>query len=106
MRVRWPSPCFLNQSNTSLSMRRWTEVLPAGITIRARFQKLPPSRTASGASFRVLLAPRESLRLIPLSEYFTVVLFRVMSVCSPRADDANSALGAQCIDDVQHRIAR
>src|ERR1035441_7174797 len=81
MRVRWPSPCSLNHSNTSLSTRRWTDVLPGGITIRARFQKPLPTGGASGALVRVLLAPRETLLLIALSEYLTVVFFCVMPVC-------------------------
>src|ERR1700691_6025366 len=72
MRVRWPSPCLLNHSNMSVSMRRCTEVLPLGITTRARFQKSSPTAGASGALTRVLLAPRAAFLLIALSEFLTV----------------------------------
>ena len=67
MRVRWPPPCLLNHSNTSLSMRRCTEVLPLGMTTRARFQKSSPTAGASGALTRVSLAPRAAFLLIALS---------------------------------------
>ncbi len=57
MRVRWPSACFLNHSNTSLSMRRWTEVLPLGMATRARFDAQrrvgTPRTTATAADKNV-----------------------------------------------------
>src|SRR5258708_4316909 len=81
MRVRCPSPCLLNHSNTSLSTRRCTDVFPGGMTTRARFQKSSPPGAASGESARVLLAPRESFLLTALSEYLTIVFFCVMPVC-------------------------
>src|SRR5208282_4008579 len=90
MRVRWPSPCLLNHSNTSLSTRRCTEVLALGITTRARFQKPSPTAGASGALTRVLLAPRAAFLLIALREYLTVVFFCVMTVCFPCADDTQT----------------
>jgi len=79
MRVRWPSPCLLNHSNTSLSRRKCTEALPLGMTTRARFQKSAPTAGASGALTRVLLAPRAAFLLIALSEYLTVVFFCFMT---------------------------
>src|ERR1700691_4482370 len=106
MRVRWPSPCSLNHLNTSLSTRRWTDVLPGGIKIRARFQKPPPTGGASGALARVLLAPRETFLLIVLSEYLTIVFFCVMPVGSPCANDADNVLVPPGVDNVQDRLTR
>src|SRR5580658_1870183 len=106
MRVRWPSPCSLNHSNTSLSTRRWTDVLPGGIRIRARFQKPLPRGGASGAVARVLLAPRETFLLIVLSEYLTVVFFCVTAVCPPCADNADNVLVPPRVDHAQHRVTR
>src|SRR5208282_3173447 len=106
MRVRWPSPCLLNHSKTSLSMRRCTEVLPLGITTRARFQKSSSTAGASGALARVLLAPRAAFLLIALSEYLTIVFFCVITVCFPRADDADDVFATPGVDDLQHRLTR
>src|SRR5229473_4670822 len=106
MRVRCPSPCLLNHSNTSLSTRRWTDVFPGGMTTRARFQKSSPTGAASGESARVLLAPRESFLLTALSEYLTVVFFCVTPVCPPCADDADYVFAAPGVDDAQHRLTR
>jgi len=106
MRVRWPAPCLLNHSNTSLSMRRCTEVLPLGMTTRARFQKSSPTAGASGALARVLLAPRAAFLLSALSEYLTVVFFCVITVCFPCADDADDVFATPGVDDLQHRLTR
>src|ERR1700676_4773193 len=106
MRVRWPSPCLLNHWNTSLSMRRCTEVLPLGMTTRARFQKSSPTGGASGALTRVFLAPRPAFLLIALSEYLTVVFFCVITVGLPCADDADDVFATPRVDDLQHRLTR
>ena len=53
------------------------EVLPLGITTRARFQKSSPTAGASGALARVLLAPHAAFLLIALREYLTAVFFCV-----------------------------
>jgi hypothetical protein len=60
------------------------EVLPLGITTRARFQKSSPMGGASGAFACDLLARRAVFLLIALSEYLTVVFFCVITVCLPR----------------------
>src|ERR1700683_66167 len=90
IRVRWPSPCFLNHSNTSLSTRKCTDVFPGGMTTRARFQKSAPKGDASGALARVLLAPREIFLLIALREYLAVVSFCVISISLSCADNAHN----------------
>src|ERR1700691_66508 len=99
MRVKCPLPWALNQSTISLSSRRCTEVLPRGITTRARFQKSSPRNSASGASARVASSPRARLALISLREYLTVVSFSLMSVRPLRGDDPKDILAAPCVND-------
>jgi hypothetical protein len=62
------------EHSLSLLVRRCTEVLPLGITTRARFQKSSPTGGASGALARVLLAPRAAFLLRELSEYLTIIV--------------------------------
>src|SRR5258707_11125505 len=102
MRVRCPSPCFLNHSKTSLSTRRCTDVLPGGTTTRARFQNLESSFGPSGASARVSSLPCAICCLISVSVYLTVVGFLVMLIGLPCAHDVNRSVVRSGVNNSAH----
>jgi len=102
MRVRWPLPRALNHSTTSLSRRRWTEVLPLGMTTRADFQKSAPRDSPRGALRRVLSAPRSRRASTSLREYLAIVDFFFIFARSLGADDADKVFGTPRVDDTVH----
>jgi len=99
MRVRWPLPCALNHSTTSLSRRRCTEVFPVGMTTRADFQNSGPRESASGASARVGSSPRSRRPWISLRECLTIVDFSLNFTRSLGADYPDQALSAPGVDN-------
>src|SRR2546430_827281 len=98
MRVRYPFPCCLNHSTTSVSTRKDTGVLPlpSGMTIRALRQKCSSS-SISGASARVRVSPRSCLACNSSSEYRLISSFAMVAYL-PCADHP-AMLPAPCVDD-------
>src|SRR5215469_16544890 len=71
MRLRWPRPCALNHSSTSVSTRKWIEDLLGGMTTRAFSQKSSSSSNV-GASGLVLVSPRALISFNSAREYLLV----------------------------------